>query len=113
MKFMALPMWTQSEIVDHLAEVTGFPKGEIRNVLAAQAELVQDVMANCERIKLAEITIEPKMRKATKKRMGRNPATGEEIEISAKPASVVIKARVGKKLQDNGPNVQKLRKALA
>ena len=110
---MALPMWTQTEIVDHLAEVTGFPKGEIRNVLAAQSDLVQDVMVNCERIKVAEITIEPKLRKATKKRMGRNPATGESIEISAKPASVVVKARVGKKLQEQVPSVQKLRKTLA
>lgn len=110
---MALPMWTQTEIVDHLAEVTGFQKGQIRHVLAAQAELVQDVMANCERIKIAEITVEPKMRKATKKRMGRNPATGEEIQIAAKPASVVIKARVGKKLQEQVPTVQKLRKQLA
>ena len=110
---MALPMWTQTEIIDHLHEVTGFPKGEIRHLLTAQAELVQDVMLNCERIKLAEITVEPKMRKATKKRMGRNPATGEEIEISAKPASVKIVARVGKKLQDQVPTVQKLRKQLA
>jgi nucleoid DNA-binding protein len=110
---MALPIWTQTEIVDHLAETTGFPKGQIRNVLNAQAELVQDVVNNCERIKVAEITIEPKLRKATRKRMGRNPATGEQIEISAKPASVVVKARVGKRLQEYVPSVQKLRKQLA
>lgn len=113
MKFMALPIWTQTEVIDHLAEVTGFPKGEIRHVLQAQAELVQDVMQNCERIKIAEITVEPKLRKSTKKRMGRNPATGEEIVISAKPASVVVKARVGKRLQDYVPTVNKLRKQLA
>jgi hypothetical protein len=35
----------------------------------------------------------PKRRRSTKKRAGRNPATGEEITIAAKPASVDVRAR--------------------
>lgn len=36
----------------------------------------------------------------TKARKGRNPATGEEITIAAKPARKVVKARVMKALKD-------------
>lgn len=35
-------------------------------------------------------------RKARKKRKGRNPATGEEIMIAAKPASKALKFRISK-----------------
>ena len=37
--------------------------------------------------------LDVRVRPATQERPGRNPATGEEITISAKPASVAVKAR--------------------
>ena len=43
----------------------------------------------------------------------RNPATGEEITISAKPASVALKARPLAKAKAALPSVQKARKRLA
>lgn len=39
-------------------------------------------------------------RPATKKRMGRNPATGEEIVIPAKPASVRVRVTALKRLKE-------------
>jgi nucleoid DNA-binding protein len=39
-------------------------------------------------------------RPATKERTGRNPATGEEIKIAAKPAKKVVKVRALKKLKE-------------
>ena len=39
-------------------------------------------------------------RPATKERMGRNPATGEEIKIAARSAKKVVKVRALKKLKD-------------
>ena len=39
-------------------------------------------------------------RPATKARMGRNPATGEEITIAAKPAHNVIRLSALKALKD-------------
>ena len=39
-------------------------------------------------------------RPATKKRMGRNPATGEEIVIGPKPASIRARVTALKKLKD-------------
>ena len=40
------------------------------------------------------IKLTRKKKPATKKRMGRNPATGEEIVIPARPASWTLRARV-------------------
>ncbi len=39
-------------------------------------------------------------RPATKKRMGRNPATGEEIMIGAKPASIRVRVTPLKRLKE-------------
>jgi nucleoid DNA-binding protein len=50
---------------------------------------------------------------ATKKRKGRNPATGEEITIAAKPASVDLRARPLAKAKEALPSVQKARRRLA
>jgi len=105
-------MVTQAQLVENLAEATGFSKGEIRNVLNALDEEVHGALSNCERIKVAGVQIEPKLRKATKKRQGRNPATGEAVAIPAKPASVKIHARVTKALKEYAPTVKKLTSAL-
>src|SRR4051812_17594696 len=109
---MALPMVTQAQLVEDLAEATGFSKGEIRNVLSALDERVADALGSCERIKVAGVQIEPKLKKATKKRMGRNPATGEDVQIPAKPASVRVHARVTKGLKEKAPSVKSLNRAL-
>ena len=37
---------------------------------------------------------------AVKKRKGRNPFTGEEMEFKAKPATTIVKVRALKKLKD-------------
>ena len=39
-------------------------------------------------------------RPATKKRMGRNPATGEEIVIGPKPASIRVRVTALKRLKE-------------
>ena len=54
-----------------------------------------------------------RVKEATKPRKGRNPATGEEITISAKPASVALRARPLAKAKAALPSVQKARKRLA
>jgi nucleoid DNA-binding protein len=45
--------------------------------------------------------------------VGRNPQTGEEVDVPAKPASVRISLRALKPLKDNAPSVQKLKRRLA
>lgn len=106
---MATPLVTQTELVESLAEATGFSKGEIRNVLNALEETITENVAEGYRLRIAGIQVEPKLKKATKKRKGRNPATGEEVMIKAKPASVQLKAKIVKPLKDAKlPSVKKL-----
>jgi nucleoid DNA-binding protein len=91
---MALYLITQSELVDDLAETTGFPKGEVKHMLSAIQEYVAREVGKGNRVKIAGIVVEPKLRQATKSRMGRNPQTGEPVRIKAKPASVKLRAKV-------------------
>jgi hypothetical protein len=60
---------------------------------------------------LVQLTV--RVRPAQKKRKGRNPGTGEEIEIAAKPASVDLRARPLAKAKGALPSVQKARRRLA
>lgn len=88
---------TKTQLLNHLADQTGLSKKEVEGVYNALAETV---VASCSKRGAGQITlpglikIELKKRPARKKRMGRNPATGEEIVIPAKPATTVVKARV-------------------
>jgi len=110
---MALPIITQTDLQSRLAEETEYSKADVKLFLEALNAVTQDAIANCERVKFAGVVIEPALKKATKKRMGRNPATGEEVEIAAKPASVRVKVTALKTLKESAPTVQKLRRKLA
>ena len=103
---------TKGEVEEALVEATGYTRSDVKHFLTALEELVFKTIKNSKRIEIAKVTIEPKLRAATKKRKGRNPATGEEITIPAKPASVKVTARVAKPLQEAAPSVRKLQAAL-
>jgi len=90
---MALPKLTQVELVDELAESTGWSKSDVRAFLTALGEVIKSCVQDGLRVQVAGILVEPKLRKAQKKRMGRNPQTGEAVQIPAKPATVVLKAK--------------------
>lgn len=109
---MALPMMTQSELAAELADRTGWNRADAKRALAELEGIVRDNLGQCIRTKVAGVVIEPKLRKATKKRMGRNPQTGEAVEISAKPASVRVAARVSKSLKESAPTTKKLQNNL-
>jgi Bacterial DNA-binding protein len=55
---------------------------------------VLDELGNAEKVRIGGLVqLAVRMKPATKARKGRNPATGEEITISAKPASFDLRAR--------------------
>jgi len=84
----------------------------IRQVLEVQQDVILGEIEQGQKVKIGQmVQLEPKVKAKTKKRMGRNPRTGEEVEIKAKPASVVLRARVLKKAKDYLPTIQKARKA--
>jgi len=82
---------TKAQIMAALADKTGLKKSEVVNVMDAVA-----AMAYSEVKKSGEFVLPGfgKMVKVNRKeRMGRNPATGEEIKI---PAKTVVKFRLSK-----------------
>jgi DNA-binding protein HU-beta len=111
---LALPMLTQADLVGALAEDTGFPRGEVKHFLTALENLLADEVKNGNRVKIAGVVVEPKLRRATKKRKGRNPQTGEEVMIPAKPAKTILRAKVVKPLADTKlPSARKLQELLS
>ena len=93
---------TKSQINAAIAEQTGLSKKEVGSVFEALDGLVE---ASLKRGKGAitipcGVKVYVHKRPATKARMGRNPQTGEEILIAAKPARKVVKARPLKTLKE-------------
>jgi len=95
---------TKTQILANIAEKTGLSKKDVSAVFSA---LNDCVTAHIKRRGSGEFTIPEvgvKIRKvkkpATKARKGRNPFTGEEIMIKAKPASSAVRMTALKSLKD-------------
>jgi DNA-binding protein HU-beta len=105
---------TQTQLASEVADRSGLTKGDARAALAALEEIVLEQLADAEKVRIGGVVqLVVRVKEATKPRQGRNPATGEEITISAKPASVALKARPLAKAKAALPSVQKARKRLA
>jgi nucleoid DNA-binding protein len=95
---------TKAQIITTIAEETGISRTDVKTVLAA--------LANCARRHLMKrgsgqfvvpelaVKIRRVEKPAQKSRKGRNPATGEEITIKAKPARKALRAVLLKGLKD-------------
>ncbi len=94
---------TKAQTMSELAEKTGLTKKEIVGVFDALQDLVKKelgrrgsgefVIPDMIKLKVRKIAAKPA-------RMGRNPATGEEMMLPPKPASKKIRATPLKKLKD-------------
>ena len=105
---------TQAQLVTAVADRADLAKPEARRALAALDEIVLEELGNAQKVRiggLVQLTV--RMKPAQMKRKGRNPATGEEIDIAAKPASVDLRARPLAKAKAALPSVQKARRRLA
>jgi DNA-binding protein HU-beta len=104
---------TQSQLTSEVAERSGLSKSDAKAALSALEEVVLDQLADAEKVRIGGVVqLVVRVKEATKARPGRNPATGEEITISAKPASVTLRARPLAKAKAALPSVQKARKRL-
>jgi nucleoid DNA-binding protein len=104
---------TQTQFADAIAERADLSRAEARRVLAAFEEVVLDEISNAQKVKIGSLVqLTVRVKPATKARKGRNPATGEEITIAAKPASVDVRARALAKTKAALPSVQKAKKVL-
>jgi DNA-binding protein HU-beta len=105
---------TQSQLVTAVADRADLPKADARRAIAALEDVVLDELGNAHKVRiggLVQLTV--RVKPAQKKRKGPNPATGEEIDIAAKPASVDVRARPLAKAKGALPSVQKARRRLA
>jgi nucleoid DNA-binding protein len=105
---------TQTQLADEVADRAGLSRSEAKRVLDALEEVVLDQINEAEKVKIGGIVqFTVRLKPATKARQGRNPATGEEITIGPKPASVDVKARALTKAKGALPSLQKAKKRLA
>ena len=105
---------TQSQLVNAIAERADLSKADAKRALTALDDVVLQELSNAQKVRiggLVQLTV--RVKPATKARKGRNPATGEEITIKAKPASVDVRARALAKAKEALPSVQKARRRLA
>jgi len=105
---------TQTQLVAAVADRAELTKNDAKAALAALEEVVLEELGNAQKVRiggLVQLTV--RLKPAQKARKGRNPATGEEITIAAKPASVDLRARPLAKAKAALPSVQKARRRLA
>ena len=105
---------TQSQLVNAVADRSELSKSDAKRALSALEEVVLAELSNAQKVRIAGVVqLTVRVKPAQKKRKGRNPATGEEIEIAAKPASVDVRARPLARAKASLPSVQKARRRLA
>ncbi len=94
---------TKTGILNEIAERTDLSRKQVDAVLGELENLIE---RHIKKRSVGEFTlpgllkIRSVKRPATKKRMGRNPATGEEIVIPAKPASTRVRVTPLKRLKE-------------
>jgi DNA-binding protein HU-beta len=105
---------TQSQLVNEVAERADLSRRDAKAALEALENVVLEELANAEKVRIGGVVqLVVRVKEPTKARPGRNPATGEEITIAPKPASVTVRARPLAKAKAALPSVQKARKRLA
>lgn len=104
---------TQSQLVGEVAGRAGLTRGDTKAVFEALEEVVLEQLGDAEKVRIGGVVqLTVRVKDATKPRKGRNPATGEEITIGAKPASVTVRARPLAKAKAALPSVQAARRRL-
>jgi nucleoid DNA-binding protein len=94
---------SKTRIISDIAETTDLSRGQVGSVLDALEVLIE---RHIKKRSVGEFTlpgllkIRSVKRPASKARMGRNPATGEEILIGPKPASIRVRVTALKKLKE-------------
>ena len=95
---------SKTQILTTIAEDTGLSRKDVAAVFTSMSSLIsRHVMKRGSgefSVPDSGIKVRRVIKPRTKARMGRNPATGEEIRIAAKPAKTVVKLTALKALKD-------------
>lgn len=85
----------KTELIDKVTSGTGVAKKEAAAVITATFDAIAEALADGQKVQLIGFgTFEARQRAA---RVGKNPQTGEEVQI---PASVAPAFKAGKALKD-------------
>jgi nucleoid DNA-binding protein len=104
---------TQSQLTAEIADRSDMSKADVKRVLDSLEEVALEQLGEAEKVKIGGLVqMVVRVKEATKERPGRNPSTGEEIMIAAKPASVTVRARPLAKAKAALPSVQTARRKL-
>ena len=84
----------KAELIDAIADRTGIAKSTVDEVIKGMTETVEAQVAKGDKIAIPGFVSFQKVNRAA--RMGRNPRTGETINI---PASATVKVTAGARLK--------------
>lgn len=88
-------MLTKAQTIDHIAKEVGVKKETVEKIYGSLANLIKDGLVAGDDVRLIGVgTLKVATRSA---RVGRNPQTGEDIQI---PAAKVVKFTVTKDLKE-------------
>ena len=94
--------FTTSSMTNYIAEKHELSKKQAKEVIEDLFDMIQSGVMKGERVPLGKMgKVYVRVKPATKARMGRNPATGEEIKIPAKKASKVPKFTFTKNFKED------------
>jgi DNA-binding protein HU-beta len=85
---------TQTQIVNEMATKTGLSKKQVKDFMTSLIDLAY---REAKKGEFALLGVGKLVKQKRKARLGRNPATGEQIKI---PAKTVLKFRVAKAAKD-------------
>ncbi len=93
--------FTGSSIIGYVAQKSGLARTETQAIVDSYLDVLQFGMLKGNRVPLGTLgKLFVRTRPATSERKGRNPLTGEEITIKAKPATKVPKFSFSKVVKE-------------
>ena len=97
--------YTHSAIIEYVAEANNIKKKEAKEIIESYLYAVEKGMLDENRVPVGNFgKIYMHLKPASKERQGINPATGQTITISAKPASRVPKFGFNKAFKETVKN---------
>lgn len=91
----------RTELLSTVADKTGMSKKEVVNVYEHLTRTIQDAVKSGSTVALTGFgRFVPKVKKARKAGMARNPFTGEMVKVAAKPASKLPRFSPAKQFKD-------------
>lgn len=92
---------TKAEIIAQIADKTQLPKKDVAAVFDNLNDIIRKSLKSANEFSMPGLMKVRVVKKpATKARLGKNPFTGEEIMIKAKPARKTVKVTALKGLKD-------------